>query len=525
MSGLVPELVSELNSPLVTSLLRKAFIFSVKTDNAGTSTSTQFTVPTVSGGTYDCTVYWGDGSTESITTWDDAGWTHEYGVAGTYVIKIIGTFIQWRFNNGGDDTKMISISQWGNFDLAGISGGAFFGCSNMTNITALDIPKFLSTSTANELTGIFYNCNALTNISNVELWECTTTGLRTNMFLNCNNFNQDISNLISSNVTNITNMIRNTAMDQDLSSSDFSGVTSAISFADGTTMSTANYDALLNSLDSQSLNNSVSIGFGSATYTGLSDAGVAHTKLVNELSWTITDGGAVLDADVSLWIDAYDEATITESSGAVSQWDDKSPTGDNLTQGTASVQPTTGTSTINSKNVVLFDEDFMGLPASFDANGKTLFFVVDLDDSVTDSNANNKGIIANSGVSNYNNHITLGLHSGSSWYDIFLENNAGWVYQKYIPNMDNAAMKAPIIMTIVLDSASYKLRMNQNEYTNNTAVGTTNFRYVGKGYGSYSGSGNILKGAIGEIIRFDRALSTEDIESVEDYLNAKWSTY
>ena len=40
--------------------------------------------------------------------------------------------------------------------------------------------------------------------------------------------------------------------------------------------------------------------------------------------------------DNILWLDASDSSTITEVSGAVSQWDDKSGNGNHVSQGTMS---------------------------------------------------------------------------------------------------------------------------------------------------------------------------------------------
>jgi hypothetical protein len=59
--------------------------------------------------------------------------------------------------------------------------------------------------------------------------------------------------------------------------------------------------------------------------------------------------------NLALWLDAADTATITESGGAVSQWDDKSGNGYNVTQGTGAAQPTTGSTTQNGLNVLSFD--------------------------------------------------------------------------------------------------------------------------------------------------------------------------
>lgn len=519
-------LTSELYQDLVPSFVESAtneFTFTVKTDNAGTSTNTQFAIPTSSSGTYDCIIDWGDGVIEAnFTTYNDPRFTHTFPSAGTYTIRISGVFAGIFFNNTGDPLKLISIDQWGVLDSPIISG--FFGCQN-TLITAKDRPKFLSTTT--DMSSLFYNCNAITEIYGLETWSAPNNTRLLNTFLNCYNLNQNISNLISSNVTNVANAIKNcTVMNQDFSNADFSSITNAQSFAAGTNMSTANYDALLNSLGSQSLQNGVLFDFGSAQYTGFSTAGTAHTKLRNQYSWTITDGGASINANTSIWIDAYDETTITESSGSVSQWDDRSGNLNHLTQSTASLQPTTGTNTINNKNVVYFNEDFMGFPASFNADGKTLFFVVNLDDTVTNANADHKGIIGNNGLSNYNNHITLGISSGgNSWYDIFLENNAGVVYPRVIPNVNNATMLAPLIAAIQIDTSSLTMRINQNESQETASVGTTNLRYLGKGYGTYSGNANILTGTIGEVIVIDEVLSSTEIENIESYLNSKWSIY
>jgi hypothetical protein len=56
-----------------------------------------------------------------------------------------------------------------------------------------------------------------------------------------------------------------------------------------------------------------------------------------------------------LWLDASDTTTITQSGGAVSQWNDKSPSGLNVAIGEASRQPTTGADTQNGLNVLSFD--------------------------------------------------------------------------------------------------------------------------------------------------------------------------
>lgn len=54
-----------------------------------------------------------------------------------------------------------------------------------------------------------------------------------------------------------------------------------------------------------------------------------------------------------LWLDAEDSSTVTLVSSKVSQWNDKSGSGFNVTQGTAGARPTYA-GTINGKSVVTF---------------------------------------------------------------------------------------------------------------------------------------------------------------------------
>jgi len=59
--------------------------------------------------------------------------------------------------------------------------------------------------------------------------------------------------------------------------------------------------------------------------------------------------------DTYSWYDASDTASITDSGGAVSQWNDKSGTGNHLTPLSAGVEPTTNSRTRANLNVIDFD--------------------------------------------------------------------------------------------------------------------------------------------------------------------------
>ena len=102
-------------------------------------------------------------------------------------------------------------------------------------------------------------------------------------------FNQPIGGWNMGSATNITSMLRNTPFDQDLGSWNVSAIDHATNFLAGGTLSTSNYDSLLQGWAPQSVNNGVSISFGNSRYSAGSAAS-ARSTLVSK-GWTITDGG------------------------------------------------------------------------------------------------------------------------------------------------------------------------------------------------------------------------------------------
>jgi surface protein len=175
-----------------------AFVSSWKTDNSGTSASDQITLPLESTGTYNFTVDWGDGTQNSITTWNDSNKTHTYASAGTYTVTITGTIIGFRFNYGGDRLKLTNISKFGPFRL-GNSNGYFSGASNLT-ITATD-PLDLTGTT--DFSNAFNSCTSLTSAPSMALWDTSNVTNMFQMFQGAAAFNENIG---SWNVANVTNM-------------------------------------------------------------------------------------------------------------------------------------------------------------------------------------------------------------------------------------------------------------------------------------------------------------------------------
>jgi hypothetical protein len=90
-------------------------------------------------------------------------------------------------------------------------------------------------------------------------------------------------------------------------------------------------------------------------FLGLNDVAFLAAAAGEAALWTPAN------ITTALWLDAADASTITESGGAVSQWNDKSGNGRNATQGTVNRRPVVTANGLASKSVITFDgtDDFM----------------------------------------------------------------------------------------------------------------------------------------------------------------------
>ena len=153
----------------------------------GSSGNKQVCLPLESSGIYDFIVDWDDGNSDTITTWDQAEVTHTYTSSGVYALNITGTIIGWRFNNWGDQLKLIEIQQWGCLRL-GNMGSYFSGCRNLV-LTATDSLNLTGTTSLNQA---FRNCTNLGSSGTVySKVICSATNMES-MFYRASSFNQEI---------------------------------------------------------------------------------------------------------------------------------------------------------------------------------------------------------------------------------------------------------------------------------------------------------------------------------------------
>jgi surface protein len=170
------------------------FEFTINTANTstGSTAADQFKLPLVSSLTLNAVVDWGDGSSDTITVFNQAETTHTYASSGTYTVSITGDLSGWQFANGGDKLKMLNVASWESLTISVEHG--FWGCTNLT-ATATDAPTITSAS----LLRYFQNCaNFNGSIGN---WDISNVSNIEDMFNSATLFNADISSWNTSNVT------------------------------------------------------------------------------------------------------------------------------------------------------------------------------------------------------------------------------------------------------------------------------------------------------------------------------------
>jgi surface protein len=169
-----------------------------KTDNAGSASNTVI-LPYEVAGTYSGTIYWGDG-TSSVNSY--ANRTKIYSAIGTYTITIVGTITGFRFNNGGDRLKLLSITKWGDLRL-GNSGNYFHGCANLNLSTVSDVLDLTGTTS---FVSLFQGCTALSTVNRINEWNVSNVTSMSGTFQSCSNFNQNVGAWSVNNVTTFQNM-------------------------------------------------------------------------------------------------------------------------------------------------------------------------------------------------------------------------------------------------------------------------------------------------------------------------------
>lgn len=222
-----------------------------------------------------------------------------------------------------------------------------------------------------------------------------------------------------------------------------------------------------------------------------------------------TVGGAsfwtpdTLAADLDIWFDAADAATITQAGGAVSQWDDKSGNDRHATQTTAAYQPQYSATGLSGQPALLFDSS--ALQASISTQDNVDFSLAIVFDAAVNTGS--------SGLAVQTSRNTLFQGAGGDWRSF-----TGAV------NLSVGANGAWLYLLSIDYGATSRLRRAGASTSTPTIAGTTqtgSLMLIGSAAvpPTTSLTGDV---PVAEIILFNRALTLAECETVEGYLAHKW---
>lgn len=229
-----------------------------------------------------------------------------------------------------------------------------------------------------------------------------------------------------------------------------------------------------------------------------------------------------ITTSLKLWLDASDLSTITESSGFVSQWNDKSGNNYNATQGTGSLQPVYTASSQNGKAGIAFDatDDYManGYAPNWNAIDFTIFTVA----KMTDAGNTAKGILSNRFGAGAANWFAVGRSDfGAGASTLCMEVGPAGALEYVTTGVEPIGAGAQIC-------TAQKSSGNGIIYLNNELKDTVDTS--GSNYGNATNElriGNWLTlgwgGLIYEVLLYERVLSTSEITRVNTYLSNKWA--
>ena len=233
-------------------------------------------------------------------------------------------------------------------------------------------------------------------------------------------------------------------------------------------------------------------------------------------------------AGLYAWYDASDTATITVTSGSVTQWSDKSGGGHHLAQSAGSTAPVSGTRSQNGLNMIDFDGTndylFRHGSISFPRDTWTVFAVL-----VGDATTDNKRFCAihtsgtGSGGWDFAGNGIIPFHAGTS---------------ANILTSTTASVDASLTGTGATPVDVYTVRKAAGTGSGNlvlmrglgvatgtattTMSGGANLTHFTVGAGWIGGVAEYVNGAFGELIFYGATLSDSDRDAVIGYLKTKW---
>jgi hypothetical protein len=218
---------------------------------------------------------------------------------------------------------------------------------------------------------------------------------------------------------------------------------------------------------------------------------------------------------LAAWYDASVLSSVTLTSGFVSQWNDLSGGGLNLTQGTEAARP--GVGTLNGRQAIVFDgsNDFLAnaaMPSGYQFGTIAILFT-------QDQNPGSTFLHGNVSASTFGFRIAysqLGTDFRTESY-----NSSGTAYRA------SGGVRSgtdPRVLVHTFDGqTTATMRLDGTAFTGTNTFGRLD--EVGLIVGAARSSGATatpMNGRVGEVVIYTRLLSAAEISRVEGYLAKKW---
>jgi len=267
--------------------------------------------------------------------------------------------------------------------------------------------------------------------------------------------------------------------------------------------------------------------YGSASTRGFGQFSASQGPSLPELPIT---------TNLLSWHAADYAPSLTSSSGRVSQWDDLSGNGNHLYQSTGSLQPSI--STLGSMDALSFGsrQYCMYYSSEITFNAHTIFLAMTINEAVSSSSTPNDILypvasnVSEGGLRIGGNFSAAFSGEVSTWWH-FSSNN--FRINGYANTTTRASGFLYIMSLNWNNSSTAQFRVSNSALSLTTASSTGG--YTGGGFDSANSPKNIkfiggrgvstpaLNGIIGEIIVYNSALTSGQVDSVYSYLSERWS--
>ena len=232
----------------------------------------------------------------------------------------------------------------------------------------------------------------------------------------------------------------------------------------------------------------------------------------------LSGGGGVapfspLDLGCNLWLDATDASTITEVSGDVSQWNDKSGNGNNVSQSVSTDRPSNG-GTLNGNNVIDWgsatNSNRLILNRGANTDNWQDVYIVGKWNAADTTFPRFNGIFSAFGSTGTASGIGLVGRSGTP----------NFYYYKFFNDLYLNSLPINVVFngTAVLGVSNTIANAFYLSFSANSAIGVDGI-CVG---GERTNNSNGWQGVIGEVVAFPTKLNATDRATMNTYLTNKW---